>query len=108
MRSALLKRRRCRSGHQRAFRCEQLDGYTLRAARSAPGAAQDPAGEVQALIASGARRALQDIELALSMIADGGYGRCRVCDAHIPLEVLHAVPQTTMCLSCLHAHGDRR
>ncbi len=63
---------------------------------------------VQALIASGARRALQDIELALSRIADGGYGRCRVCDMTIPLALLRAVPQTTTCLSCLHAPGDRR
>lgn len=93
---------------QHAFRREQLERYALRAGMSAPSAAQDPTDEVQALIASGARRALQDIELALSRIADGGYGRCRVCHRKIPLAVLQAVPQTTMCLTCLHAPGSRR
>lgn len=89
--------------HQRDFRREQLEEYARRDTASAPSAAQDPAGEVRALVAAGARRALEDIELALARIATGCYGRCRVCDTEISLAVLHAVPQTTVCLRCLQS-----
>lgn len=48
------------------------------------------------------------VELGLSRIADGGYGRCRVGDVQVLLAVLQAVPQTTMGLSWLHVAGGRR
>lgn len=88
---------------QRDFRREQLEGYARCDTTSATSAAQDPTREVDALVAAGARRALEDIELALSRIATGRYGRCRVCDTEIPLAVIRAVPQTTVCLACLQA-----
>lgn len=87
----------------RDFRREQLDGLERRDMTSATGAALDPTCEVNALVAAGARRALADIELALSRLATGRYGRCRICDTGIPLAVLQAIPQTTVCLSCLHS-----
>ena len=74
------------------------------------GAACDPApglGEVQALVESGARRALDDIELALARLRTGDYGRCRRCDVDIPLAVLDAIPQTTLCLPCRRAGQGR-
>ncbi len=86
---------------QREFRREQLARYGRRHPTSATSAAQDPIDEVETLVAAGAQRALADIELALAMIAAGRYGRCRVCELEIPLAVLNAVPQTTVCLSCL-------
>jgi RNA polymerase-binding transcription factor DksA len=52
------------------------------------------------LVTAGARQALADIELALTRMNDGNYGRCRVCDAGIPLAVLTAIPTTTLCRSC--------
>lgn len=95
LRAALVRRRR--------FRREQLQEHRCRETASATTSAPDPRDEVEALVAAAARRALEDIELALAEIRDGRYGRCRVCDAEIPLVVLQAVPQTTECLSCLQA-----
>jgi RNA polymerase-binding transcription factor DksA len=95
---------------QRDFRTEQLAhldthddqgpalmGYGPRAAD--PDAA-DALDEVRALVAAGARQALADIELALARMDDGRFGRCRTCDAAIPLAVLTAIPKTTLCLAC--------
>lgn len=56
--------------------------------------------EVRAVVAAGARQALADIELALARMNDGNYGRCRACDASIPLAVLTAIPTTTLCRTC--------
>ena len=73
------------------------------------GAAYQPASglsEVQVLVESGARRALNDIELALARLRTGDYGRCRRCDLDIPLAVLDAIPQTTLCLPCGRSGDD--
>lgn len=89
---------------QRDFRREQLsylDELRARDWTSTSGGRQGvDRGEVQALVEAGARRALADIELALARIRTGDYGRCHACDADIPLAVLVAIPQTTLCLSC--------
>jgi RNA polymerase-binding transcription factor DksA len=95
---------------QRDFRNEQLAhliahdesrislaGYGPRAMNGDAARALD---EVRALVAAGARQALADIELALARMNDGNYGRCRACDAGIPLAVLTAIPTTTLCRSC--------
>lgn len=88
---------------QRDFRREQLERHARRDTTSATSGALDPTCEVQGLVAVAAQRALEDIELALSRIANGQYGYCIVCDTRIPLAVLQAVPQTTMCLPCLQS-----
>jgi RNA polymerase-binding transcription factor DksA len=49
--------------------------------------------EVDALIAAGARRALDDIELAMARMHAGRYGYCRTCGLGIPLVVLEAIPK---------------
>ena len=56
--------------------------------------------EVRALVAAGARQALADIELALTRMSDGTYGRCRTCDGPIAPAVLCAIPATTLCRTC--------
>jgi DnaK suppressor protein len=56
--------------------------------------------EVNALVMRGARRALADIEVALARMRDGVYGLCRACGSDIPLQLLTAIPKTTLCLSC--------
>jgi RNA polymerase-binding transcription factor DksA len=76
-----------------------LAGYGPRAMDRDAARALD---EVRALVAAGARQALADIELALARMNDGTYGRCRVCDAGIPLAVLTAIPATTLCRTCQH------
>jgi RNA polymerase-binding transcription factor DksA len=95
---------------QRDFRSEQLAhliahdenrtslvGYEPRAMDGDAARALD---EVRALVAAGARQALADIELALARMNEGTYGRCRACDADIPLAVLTAIPKTTLCQGC--------
>jgi DnaK suppressor protein len=95
---------------QRAFRQEQLaqlvadDDNATSSTAYRPGATDgDAAGalrEVRALVAAGASKALADIELALARMSQGGYGRCRACDAGIPVAVLAAIPTTTLCPAC--------
>jgi RNA polymerase-binding transcription factor len=46
------------------------------------------------------RRALADTAAALRRIAEDTYGTCKRCAGSIPLERLHAVPQTPFCLPC--------
>jgi RNA polymerase-binding transcription factor DksA len=95
---------------QRDFREEQLahlntheNNRTLLAGYGPHTADADAARalrEVRAAVAAGARQALADIERALARISDGTYGRCRDCDADIPLAVLMAIPKATVCLTC--------
>jgi DnaK suppressor protein len=95
---------------QRDFRNEQLAhlvahaegrsslaGYGPRATDLGAAQALD---EVRAVVIAGARQALADIEVALARMNDGNYGRCRFCNAAIPLAVLTAIPATTLCLAC--------
>lgn len=110
---------------QRDFRREQLAQLDMRSGTTSPsqavhGAACDTTPsvrEVQALVRTAARRALDDIELALARIRTGDYGRCRACGSGIALAVIESIPQTTLCLDCQrlgdHAGGlvparDRR
>jgi DnaK suppressor protein len=74
-----------------------LVGYGPRAMDGDAARALD---EVRTLVAAGARQALTDIELALARMNEGTYGRCRACDADIPLAVLTAIPKTTLCQAC--------
>jgi RNA polymerase-binding transcription factor DksA len=102
---------------QRDFRTEQLaqldahdDTRTTpveHSPRAADGDAARALEEIRALVAAGARQALADIELALTRMDDGSYGRCRACDAPIPLAVLTAIPTTTSCLTCHPAPPER-
>jgi DnaK suppressor protein len=96
---------------QRHFRREQLaqlDGNCGTQERPAPAVASGGEDretilalrEVDALVAAGARRALADIEMALSRMRTGRYGYCRSCEGPIPLVVLEAIPKTTLCLTC--------
>jgi RNA polymerase-binding transcription factor DksA len=94
--------------HERDFRCDQL--AQLDPHERALSAVDHPVDEhrkaesalreVDALIAAGARRALNDIELALARMHAGRYGYCRTCGLGIPLVVLEAIPKTTLCLAC--------
>jgi DnaK suppressor protein len=101
---------------QRDFREEQLahllahdeNGASLvgYGPRATDGDAARALREVRALVVSGARRALADIELALARMSEGSYGRCRACDAGIPVAVLVAIPATTLCQACQLSTGS--
>jgi len=47
---------------------------------------------------------IEDIDRALTRIANGNYGRCEVCDQPIPLARLEALPAVATCLPCARAH----
>jgi RNA polymerase-binding transcription factor DksA len=85
---------------ERRFRVEQLADLAI-----AP-PAQDPAlTEVHAIMLTGARRALADIDAALQAMREGRYGRCGSCHGPIPRDVLRAIPRTRLCGAC-QAAGD--
>jgi DnaK suppressor protein len=46
------------------------------------------------------REALEEIEEALRLIDQGGYGLCSVCGIAVPYDRLEAVPATRRCVSC--------
>ena len=58
------------------------------------------ASEVTAVLAAGARVALDDVLAALHRMDHGSYGRCTDCAAPLPLERLEVLPQVGQCLSC--------
>ncbi len=43
---------------------------------------------------------LRDVEAALARMADGTYGECVQCGAHIPLARLAANPSAPRCIAC--------
>lgn len=60
-------------------------------------------GESRAL-ASQLRDQLDDVEAAISRLAEGSYGRCVICDEHIADDRLEAMPATRYCIT--HASGS--
>jgi DnaK suppressor protein len=46
------------------------------------------------------KREIEAIDLALTRIETGSYGRCEGCGKDIPMARLQAVPTTTTCLAC--------
>ena len=55
--------------------------------------------QASALLAS-AEQHLADVDLALSRIADGTYGRCETCGEPVPRERLLARPTARTCMAC--------
>ncbi|TDD61087.1 TraR/DksA family transcriptional regulator [Kribbella antibiotica] len=54
----------------------------------------------EATVANNARDMLNQVEFALSRIADGTYGACESCGKAIGKGRLQAFPRATLCLSC--------
>jgi RNA polymerase-binding transcription factor DksA len=95
---------RTRLLQQRAFRVVQLEelGDTSRSA----GAGTGP-GEVRELLRVAAEAALVDVDVALTRIERGTYGRCPRCGESIALARLEAVPSAPLCGAC-HRTVDLR
>jgi len=53
------------------------------------------------------RTELQDVRDALTRVAEGSYGTCVRCAAHIPVERLEAVPTARLCIKCKEAEEAR-
>lgn len=88
---------------QRRFRQEQLRQIEADGASCADVPADQPAAardEVRAKLAASARIVLADVEAALTRMAEGRYGTCRLCRHPIPRECLAIVPQARYCARC--------
>jgi RNA polymerase-binding transcription factor DksA len=81
---------------QRRFRVEQLAG--LAGARAT--GVDDARDEVTRTLRAGAASALVDIEVALHLMDNGGYGRCQRCGDPLPLERLEVLPSVALCTTC--------
>lgn len=51
---------------------------------------------------------LQELDAALSRVAEGTFGRCVDCGVRIPSERLEALPATRTCVGCAHRAPSRR
>jgi len=49
------------------------------------------------------RAEIEEIDRALTRVANGNYGRCEVCNQPIPLARLEVLPAVAACLSCAQA-----
>ena len=88
-------------------RLQEVTELSLAYHEAASAAAAAPAGgpgerKVRKLLRRtvAARRALADIEEALSRLASGRYGLCEDCAATIPARLLAAAPEARYCLRC--------
>ena len=71
---------------------------------------QDPSDlepDLAELLLVRCREAMEEIEEALRLIDQGGYGLCAVCGVAVPHERLEAVPATRRCVSCQARHQGR-
>jgi DnaK suppressor protein len=93
---------RARLEHQRQFRLEHLAELDAVVEDTAgpTNAADQARHEVTVKVAAAARQALLDIDAALALMTNGGYGRCGACHADLPIHLLQAVPTTRLCLNC--------
>ena len=73
-------------------------GLGARAAAAGPG--RGPSVPELLTRASAARRALADVDDALTRLAGGRYGLCEACGGVIPARRLTAVPETRYCPQC--------
>ena len=85
-------------------RLSQLTATALAYHDAAGAAGTDPGGSpsLPELLtrASAARRALADVDDALTRLADGRYGLCEACGGTIPARRLTAIPEIRYCPQC--------
>lgn len=89
---------------ERRFRLDQLTDLSYEAA----GAADDVQAEVTAVLMTGARTVLSEIDAALFRLATGSFGVCQQCGRAIPVERLEAVPMAALCVTCKYAKESHR
>jgi DnaK suppressor protein len=63
-------------------------------------ALETAAGEASSQLAEVESRELQEIDNALSRIAEGNYGKCESCEKSIAPPRLTALPYATLCIKC--------
>jgi len=50
------------------------------------------------------KQEIEQIDAALVRIADGTYGLCVDCGAHIGMARLNAIPAASLCIGCANSH----
>ncbi len=64
--------------------------------------------ELVGLHAARARDMIEEVDGALSRLADGSYGACASCGRPIPFERLEAIPRARCCVACSSMSALRR
>ena len=60
-------------------------------------------GELSSQLAEVENRELQQVEVALTKMKEGSYGKCDACNTNIPLARLQALPYAVYCIKCKRA-----
>lgn len=63
-------------------------------------ASENSFGEISSQLAEVENRELRNVELALTKMKDGSYGKCDGCNGNIPLARLQALPYAAHCIKC--------
>jgi DnaK suppressor protein len=66
-------------------------------------ASENSFGELSSQLAEVENRELRSVELALTKMKDGTYGKCDGCKSNIPLARLQALPYAAYCIKCKRA-----
>lgn len=104
--------------HQRRFRLAQLAefdavvddmrkgmGHTDDGAVAGTTVADRARHEIAVKVVDAAGKALADIDIALALVTDRSYGRCRFCHRDVPMRLLRAIPTSRVCLTCRRRHA---
>lgn len=57
-------------------------------------------GELSSQIAEVESRELRAVDVALTRMKEGKYGKCEACDCDIPVARLQVLPYATFCIEC--------
>ncbi len=105
---------RCEATGRLAALQEQLDDIALARRDANADDEHDPEGSTlafdraqAAVLATDARRRLDEIDAAAARLDDGTYGRCERCGRAIPVARLAARPTARLCVDC-QAAVERR
>ena len=63
-------------------------------------ASHSASGEISSRLAEVENRELQKIELAITRMQEGTYGKCDGCGSSIPIARLRALPYAVHCIKC--------
>ena len=63
-------------------------------------ASDSASGEISSRLAEVENRELKKVEIAITKMKDGTYGKCDGCKSNIPMARLHALPYAAHCIKC--------
>jgi len=63
-------------------------------------ASDSASGEISSRLAEVENLELKKVEIAISKMTEGTYGKCDGCKSNIPMARLHALPYAAHCIKC--------